>query len=107
MFSGTAGRLAIAAGLAAGLALDFDFGNWARTGPLSAAEARVGRPMTPVSVAGVARRTTRRVVRRTTATIAALPAGCSTVVINGAGYHSCGGVYYEPYGSRYVVVEVQ
>ena len=26
----------------------------------SAAEARVGRPLTPVSVAGVARRTTRR-----------------------------------------------
>jgi hypothetical protein len=27
---------------------------------VSAAEARVGRPLTPVSVAGVARRTTRR-----------------------------------------------
>jgi hypothetical protein len=27
---------------------------------ISTAEARVGRPMTPVSVAGVARRTTRR-----------------------------------------------
>jgi len=27
---------------------------------ISAAEARVGRPLTPVSVAGVARRTTRR-----------------------------------------------
>ena len=29
-------------------------------GLVPAAEARVGRPMTPVSVAGVARRTTRR-----------------------------------------------
>jgi hypothetical protein len=29
------------------------------------AQARVGRPLTPVSVAGVARRTTRRTVRRT------------------------------------------
>lgn len=29
------------------------------------AEARVGRPLTPVSVAGVARRTTRRTVNRT------------------------------------------
>ena len=31
---------------------------------VSTAEARVGRPLTPVSVAGVARRTTRRTVRR-------------------------------------------
>jgi len=29
------------------------------------AEARIGRPLTPVSVAGVARRTTRRTIRRT------------------------------------------
>lgn len=63
--------------------------------------------MTPVSAAGVARRTTRRVVRRTTVNVAALPAGCATVVINGASYHQCGGVYYEPYGAGYVVVEVQ
>jgi len=31
---------------------------------VSTAEAVVGRPLTPVSVAGVARRTSRRVVRR-------------------------------------------
>jgi hypothetical protein len=30
--------------------------------PFSQAEARIGRPLTPVSYAGVARRTTRRVV---------------------------------------------
>jgi hypothetical protein len=30
------------------------------SGYLATAEARVGRPLTPVSVAGVARRTTRR-----------------------------------------------
>jgi hypothetical protein len=30
------------------------------SGFVSSAEARVGRPLTPVSVAGVARRTTRR-----------------------------------------------
>lgn len=35
------------------------------------AEARVGRPATPGSVAGVARRTTRRVVRRTSIYVAA------------------------------------
>jgi hypothetical protein len=33
---------------------------------MDSAEARVGRPATPASVAGVARRTTRRVVRRNT-----------------------------------------
>lgn len=31
---------------------------------VSTSEARVGRPLTPVSVAGVARRTARRTVRR-------------------------------------------
>jgi hypothetical protein len=40
--------------------------NWSPTEGLSlafgSAEARVGRPLTPVSVAGVARRTTRRAV---------------------------------------------
>ena len=34
-------------------------------GLVSPAEARVGRPLTPVSYAGVARRTTRRVVATT------------------------------------------
>ena len=32
---------------------------------ISSAEARVGRPLTPVSVAGTARRTGRRTARRT------------------------------------------
>lgn len=32
---------------------------------ISSAEAVVGRPLTPVSVAGVARRTSRRTARRT------------------------------------------
>ncbi|RUV33167.1 hypothetical protein EOD29_32445, partial [Mesorhizobium sp. M1A.T.Ca.IN.004.03.1.1] len=40
------------------------------------AGAVIGRPLTPLSYAGVARRTTRRVVTRTTTTIAVLPAGC-------------------------------
>jgi phosphoribosylformylglycinamidine (FGAM) synthase-like enzyme len=31
---------------------------------ISSSEARVGRPLTPVSVAGVARRSARRTVRR-------------------------------------------
>ena len=70
------------------------------------AEARVGRPMTPRSVAGVARRTTRRTVHRTSAYVAALPRGCSTVVIEGATLYLCGGTYYQPYGNQYVIVNV-
>jgi hypothetical protein len=74
------------------------------TGFIQQAEARVGRPATPVSAAGVARRTTRRVVRRSGAYIATLPAGCATVSINGVRYYQCGPTYYEYYGGQYVVV---
>ena len=70
------------------------------------AEARVGRPMTPNSVAGVARRTTRRSVRRTSRYINTLPRGCSTVVVSGSSLYSCGGTYYQTDGNRYVVVVV-
>lgn len=73
---------------------------------ISEAHAIVGRPFTPGSVAGVARRTTRRVVRRSTMYVAALPAGCARTSINGAAIWSCGGVYYQPSGGRYVVVYV-
>ncbi|MEQ1409531.1 hypothetical protein ABK249_32010 [Neorhizobium sp. Rsf11] len=73
---------------------------------VSDAQARVGRPATPGSVAGVARRTTRRVVRRSTIYVATLPRGCSNVVINGVSMWSCGGAYYQSYGGRYVVVYV-
>ncbi|MCO8146123.1 hypothetical protein NHN26_12920 [Rhodovulum tesquicola] len=75
-------------------------------GVVKQAEARVGRPATPVSAAGVARRTTRRIVRRTTVYIATLPAGCVTVTINGASYYQCGATYYQPYGGQYVVVVI-
>ena len=100
-------RIAILAAFAAGLALDGDPTNWIGANPFASAEARVGRPLTPVSVAGVARRTTRRVVRRTTIYIAALPPGCSQVAINGESYYGCGAVYYQQYGSQYVLVEIQ
>ena len=72
----------------------------------SAAEARIGRPATPGSVAGVARRTTRRMIRRSTIYIASLPPACTVVVIEGVSLHSCGGTYYQPYGTQYVVVYV-
>jgi len=50
--------IAAAAAIFGGLLLDADFPTF---GPcVSSAEARVGRPLTPMSYAGVARRTTRR-----------------------------------------------
>ena len=90
--------------LAADILMD---GLFNRNMPLKTeAEARIGRPLTPVSVAGVARRTTRRTIRRTSAYVAALPGGCSTVVIEGTTLHQCGGTYYQPYGTQYVIVNV-
>jgi hypothetical protein len=71
-----------------------------------AAEAIVGRPLTPVSVAGVARRTSRRVIRRSTIYVATLPKPCTTVVIEGTALQQCGGAYYQPYNNQYVVVYV-
>jgi hypothetical protein len=76
-------------------------------GPLvSEAQAVVGRPLTPGSVAGVARRTTRRVIRRSTIYVATLPAGCVRTSVNGVVVWSCGGTYDQPYGGRYVVVYI-
>jgi hypothetical protein len=69
----------------------------------SAAEARVGRPATPISGAGVARRTTRRVIRRGTY-VAVVPAGCAYGTYNGYRLYYCGGVYYQKSGSGYVIV---
>lgn len=70
------------------------------------AEARLGRPWTPLSVAGVARRTTRRMIRRSTIYAATLPPRCVQVVINGSSYYQCGTTYYQPYRGQYVVVYV-
>jgi len=51
---------AVVAAFAAGLFCND--GNVVRNGAFSEAQARVGRPLTPMSYAGVARRTTRRAV---------------------------------------------
>jgi hypothetical protein len=67
------------------------------------AEARVGRPLTPVSAAGVARRTTRRVIRRG-AYIATIPAGCPYGAYYGYNLYYCGGTYYQPSNGGYVIV---
>jgi hypothetical protein len=51
---------------------------------VESAQARVGRPLTPVSVAGVARRQTRRaVVGGTAVGAAAYGSGCARVLVNG------------------------
>ena len=74
--------------------------------PAAPAEARIGHPLTPLSYAGVARRTTRRVEYRTAATIATLPAGCIYGPYYGAYYYRCGSLYYARSGSAYVQVIV-
>ena len=76
------------------------------------AEAVLGRPASPTSVAGVSRRTTRRTVRRHQAMghrVRALPSGCVEVLSGGVIYYRCSGLYYRPYyeGTEvvYIVVE--
>ena len=68
--------------------------------PLSnLAQARVGRPATPGSVAGVRRRTRRRTRRRVyrNMTLYSLPHGCTgTRMRGGASCHYCGGIWYRP-----------
>ena len=87
----------------AGLVID----SWILNGVIIPdAQARVGRPMTPASVAGVSRRTTRRTIRRTTIYAASLPTGCTTVVIEGTSIYQCGGTYYQSHNNQYVVVNV-
>jgi hypothetical protein len=70
------------------------------------AQAKVGRPLTPGSVAGVTRRTTRRVIRRSTTYVAVLPRGCARTSVNGTVLWRCGPTYYQAYGGSYVVVYV-
>jgi hypothetical protein len=65
----------------------------------SLVEARVGRPATPGSVAGVRRRTRRRTRRRVyrNMTLYSLPYGCSTTRLRaGVNYYYCGGIWYRP-----------
>jgi len=75
-------------------------------GLVAPAEARIGQPWTPASGAGVARRTTRRVIRHTATFVPALPRGCVRSTVEGFVVWRCGGVYYRASGSRYVVVRI-
>jgi len=94
------------------------------------AHAVVGAPATPVSAAGVARRTAVRTtaVVATSAAVAttaaatapstgtlplgtvvsALPAGCASVQLNGTNYFNCQGTYFRPaYQGQNVVYIVE
>ena len=75
------------------------------------AEARIGRPATPTSVAGVHRRHARRTVRRHHRRhhyLRTLPGGCIKVVTRDVTYYRCGAVYYRPYyeGTELVYIVV-
>ena len=95
--------IAIGCLVATGLIIDV----WSPVNLVSSdVEARVGRPATPGSVAGVARRTTRRSIRRSTIYIASLPRGCTTIIIEGTTLQQCGGTYYQTHGTQYVQVYV-
>ena len=78
-------------------------------GGLLAAEAQavVGRPVTPVSYAGVARRTTRRVIVATSIYVPAPPPTATIVVIEGTTLYQSGTTYYQKSGDQYVVVKVE
>jgi hypothetical protein len=71
------------------------------------AQAWIGHPLTPLSYAGVARRSARRVARRTAYRVSALPPGCVYGLYYGAYYYSCGGVYYQASGGVYVQVVIE
>jgi len=76
-------------------------------GLISSAEARVGRPRTPVSVAGVARRTARRSIVETSTYVDTLPPDCTTVIIEDTTLWECNGEYYLASGTEYVLVNVE
>jgi hypothetical protein len=89
--------------MASGLFLDTPFGT---RFVIPDADARVGRPLTPISVAGVARRTARRRIRHTAVYVATLPRGCTTIIMDGVTMQQCGTTYYQSHGSQWVVVTV-
>ena len=89
-----------AATLTAGVFFDGEFDRLLQGQvPVSTAGAVIGRPLTPMSAAGVARRTYRR-----GAYIARIPAGCAYGSYYGNSLYHCGGQYYQKSGSGYVIV---
>lgn len=101
-------HLAFVALFAASFLANGDLDTVRRTGnPVATAEAVIGRPLTPVSYAGVARRTTARMIRRTTIYVATLPPSCVATTVSGTALWVCGTTYYQQSGAQYVVVQVE
>jgi hypothetical protein len=75
-------------------------------GLVTQAQARIGRPLTPLSYAGVARRTTRRAIYAGVR-INVLPAGCLYGPYYGGHYWHCGGRYYEKSNNVYIQITFQ
>jgi len=82
-----------------GLFINDNLSSTQQSSPMTQADARVGNPLTPVSVAGVARRQTRRAVRRG-AVVTGAAVGAGGVV--GAGVYAPGAYYGTP-GAYYGV----
>jgi hypothetical protein len=78
--------------------------------------AEIGRPLTPMSVGGVRRRSRRRTRRRVRRrmvymspgmSVAGLPNGCGGMrMYGGVNMYSCGGIYYRPVHQGTTVVYV-
>ena len=85
-------QFALAAVAGMGCLFVNDNGATKQSSLITQADARVGRPLTPGSVAGVARRTDRRAVRR-----GAIAAGAA---VGAAGYYGTRG-YYGAYDDSY------
>jgi hypothetical protein len=79
----------------------------------ASALARIGRPLSPGSIAGVRRRTRRRTRRRVRRrmyvgmSMATLPYGCGAAMMHGGiNMYYCGGIYYRPVYQGTTVVYV-
>ncbi|PYG27527.1 hypothetical protein [Pelagimonas varians] len=66
--------------------------------------AEIGRPLTPGSIAGVARRTNRRAMRRGAYYNSLPSATCVRATVYGYAVWDCGGRYYQSSGNGYVIV---
>ncbi len=66
--------------------------------------AEIGRPLTPGSIAGVARRTNRRAMRRGAYYNSLPSAKCVRATVYGYAVWDCGGRYYQSSGNGYVIV---
>ena len=81
LFRSSAKLLVSGAVFVGSLGWDMQVHSTAEVSLIAPAHARVGRPLTPVSYAGVARRTTRRAVVATSAAQPAVVAAPTTVVV--------------------------